>query len=175
MKPSRAGSVSGGRLWPRRDYYGELFRAASEGHPIDLLLDRTPAIRRLRRQVLRLQRDVATHMIDKAKWVRYADARVALQSLREEFSFNLGVELGAVTVRSEGTRQQDRSTAQAAEERSFRLAVRDLLFEGDLAAERRLVVLIEMAWALAMGSPAVMSFRSSGPPRSPRARGRQEP
>src|SRR5438270_14081810 len=90
---------AGGRLWPRRDYYWELLPDRVEAHPIDVLIDRAPAVRKLGRQVLRLQRGVAADVPDKTRWVRYADARITLQSMREEFAFNLGVEIGAVSAR----------------------------------------------------------------------------
>ncbi len=144
---------AGGRLWPRRDYYWELLPDRLEAHPIDVLIDRAPAVRKLGRQVLRLQRGVAAGVSDKTRWVRYADARITLQSLREEFAFNLGVEFGAVSARTEALRPHARRSPETPGERAFRKAARGLLAAGDVPAERRLAVLLEMAWALAMGSP----------------------
>jgi hypothetical protein len=145
---------AGGRLWPKRDYFSELQRSLPEEHPIDVLIERAPAVRKLSRHVLRLRRQVAAQVTDKEQWIRYADARLNLAGLREELAFNMGVELGAVTARAEGLGRKARRTPETAEERAFRRAVRDALIVGAVPAERRLAVLIETAWALAGGAPA---------------------
>lgn len=143
-----------GRLWPKRDYFSQLRRQLPEEHPIDVLIEQAPAVRKLSRHVLRLRRQVAAQVADKERWIRYADARLNLAGLREELAFNLGFELGAVTARTEGLGRRGRRTPETAEERTFRRAVHDALMVGTLPAERRLAVLIETAWALAGGAPA---------------------
>lgn len=174
-KVRRKGRGVGGWLWPRRDYYGELQPEPPGNHPIDRLLERSADVRSLNRQVLRLQRKIGGHIASRGTWSSYEEARGALSTLREELAFNIGFELGAVNGRGDAAVRERRSAsgAETAEERAFRLSAQGLLLDGSVGAERRLLIFIEMAWALAMGSPSLgrpSRRRPAAAPQPPRRR-----
>lgn len=151
--------VVSGRVWPRVDYYEALRSQTEETHPIDVIVDHAPSVRKTYRQVLALERKI--HVPDAARFafVRYCDARLLLQSLRENMAFNVGVEIGTIVGR-QGALHAKRGSG-AADDGAFRFAARGLMLEGPTSPRRRLLTFLEMAWALASGPADVTTVAAA--------------
>lgn len=128
------------RRWPSVDYYAALQPTGAEAHPLDLLLDAAPDVRRAQRQVKGLEGDL---LAVGAAAREYADARLHLATLRENLAFSIGVELGVAAGRADALRGGRRD--------GVLLALRRVANEANLGAKERLLVFIEAAWALARG------------------------
>ena len=139
------------RLWPRRDYYQELVPADGRAHPVDEMVDASDEVHRWTKRVRRL-RDRVVGRAPAPRWVAYADAAFALSTLREALAFNVGVEYGALAARAEVLPGRSRRTAGPIERR-LRKQLLDLVFGAGIPAQRRVVVLSDLAGAVAAGAP----------------------
>lgn len=156
------------RLWPTIDYHAELRPSSDEEHPIDALLDDSTVVQRAYRRVLDLE--PALSRAAGRPFREYADARLHLQSVREELAFNVGVEVGTTAARAESM-----AGTVAGSPGAFRAATRRLLQDQEFRADERLIAAIEIAWALARGPVARDAIagvlrRPKGRPRRARHR-----
>ena len=135
--------------WPARNYFAELRPDPKETHPIDDLMDRDPELRRIRDRTRRLLARVQKHAkVDDL--LDFEAERNLLDSTRVEVAFNLGFEGGLVRGRSEALGR----AARRAGNRDERILLQDL--RATLAGtrsppERVEALLLELAWAFALG------------------------
>jgi hypothetical protein len=160
-----------GRLWPAIDYYEALRPQADEAHPVDETIDRTPPVRRTYRQVLALERRVRVPAVARPAFVRYCDARLLLQSLRENIAFNVGIEIGTLVGRRDALKGGP--SDRAADARVVRLAARGLMLDEAVAPKRRLLTFLEMAWSLARGPADITSVAAMNRAASTKRRRRR--
>lgn len=152
------------RLWPTVNYYAELRPVVDEQHPIDALLDESPVVRRAYRRVRELEPPLSS---SGGKTFRdYADARLHLQSVREDLAFNLGIEVGATAARAEVLRSATPRRVQV-----FRAAARRFIRDDARRASERLLASIESSWALARGPVSPESVLDVVRPGRPGSRG----
>jgi len=160
---SPAGATASARLlrWPARNYFAELEPRLKEGHPVDDLMAKDPDIRRIRRRAHRHFARAQTKA-DSSAVLDFEAERNHLDSARVEAAYNIGYEGGLVAGMIAGltkARGHRRDRAEAALLRDIRSLI------AGAAASRGEVqaLLLEMAWSLALESPAVRSPARSVP------------
>jgi hypothetical protein len=135
--------------WPTRNYFADLEPRSREGHPVDDLMAGDSDLRRIRRRYLRhLKRLQARPGSDAL--LDFEAERNHLDSARVEVAYNIGFEGGLVAGRMEGlsaTGGRQRGPEEAALARSIRAA----MTATHVAPSRSQAVLLELAWALAIG------------------------
>ena len=157
VKPRRLerGARTGARVsaalqrWPARNYFADLQPRLKEVHPIDELMDGHPEVRRIRQRTRRFLTRVQKHaraddLLD------FEAERNLLDWTRVEAAYNLGFEGGLVLGRAEALGR----AARRAGDRDERLLLSELraTLAGTRAAPERVeALLLELAWAFALG------------------------
>ena len=151
--------------WPARNYFAELQPDPKDFHPIDALMDRDPELLRIRRRTRRLLARVQKHAKVDALLDLEAE-QTLLDSTRVEVAFNLGFEGGLVRGRSEALGR----AARRAGDRDERMLLQDLraaLASTRSPPERVEALLLELAWAYALGGGPPGGAESIRPRRRP--------
>jgi hypothetical protein len=154
-----AGSRVSRRLlrWPARNYFADLEPRSQEGHPVDDLMARDPDLDRIRRRALRHLHRLEARP-DSEALLDFEAERNHLDSARVEVAFNIGFESGLVAGRMEGLRMAG-GRRRAAEEVAFARGVRSAATAARVSPGQSQAVLLELAWAIALGTP-----REGAPP-----------
>jgi len=134
------------RRWPARNFLAELEPEQRDRYALDDLALRDPRCRHTYRNVQRLGRILQTRM-GGPDWVRFTDARTSFQTALFELAFNLGFENGMIKMRAESLRGSKTHSVEM--ERRFSAGLRSLLAAAPLTAERAMLLLLEVAYALA--------------------------
>jgi hypothetical protein len=175
-KRTRAGAASARRLqhWPARNYFAELEPPSKEGHPVDDLMARDPDLRRIGRRALRHLKRLQAHP-DWDVLLDFEAERNHLDSARVEAAYNIGFESGLVAGRIEALRIV-RGRHRSSEEGALVRQVRSAVAAARTSARRSQAVLLEVAWALALGGPpAPAGARPAGDKRRQPATKRRRP
>lgn len=148
---SRAGAKVSAALqrWPARNYFADLEPRMKEVHPIDELMDGHPEVRRLRRRAHRLLARVQKHAPSDAV-LDFEAERNLLDSMRVEVAYNLGFEGGLVLGRTEALGRGARRAGDQ-DERLLLHELRSALASTRTAPGRIEALLLELAWAFALG------------------------
>jgi hypothetical protein len=173
---SPAGAAVSRRLqrWPARNYFAELEPPSKEGHPLDDVMARDPDLHRIQRQALRHLKRLQAHPTSDAL-LDFEAERNHLDSARVEAAYNIGFEGGLVAGRIEGIRIV-RGRSRSAEEGALVRQVRSAVATAGTSVRQSQTVLLEVAWALALGSPpAPVGARSAGDRRRQSATKRRRP
>lgn len=125
-------------------------------------MSRSPPIRKLTRRVVTLRSRIDALVEGNVNWIRYADARVDLEVLRQELAFNVGVEVGAILARAERARGgRGRSSQGTVEERELRVRTSKLLLATRIPAASRVAILLDLASALLEELPTASMLLAS--------------
>jgi hypothetical protein len=156
VKPSRRSAV-GARVskrllrWPSRNYFAELEPRSNESHPVDDLMGKDPALRRIRARARRLLARVQKQA-NTSDLLDFEAERNHLDAARVEVAYNLGFESGLVMGRAEGLHRRTRRSR----DRSESMLVTDLrraLESSRLSPARTRAVFQELACAFSVGVP----------------------
>jgi hypothetical protein len=134
------------RRWPARNFLAELEPELRDRYALDDLALRDPRCRHAYRKVQMLGRILQSRM-GGPDWVRFTDARTSFQTALFELAFNLGFENGMIRTRAESLRGGKTHPEEV--ERRFSAALRSLLAAAPLTADRAMLSLLELAYALA--------------------------
>ncbi len=132
------------RLWPARNFLAEIEPPERDLYALDDLALREPRLRRAYRKVQTLGRALQER-VGRADWTRFTDARTFFQSALFELAFNLGFENGLIKVQAEVLRERKPTGA----ERRFGEELRQIVARAPVSAERAMLTVLELAYALA--------------------------
>lgn len=161
--------------WPARNYFADLEPRSREGHPVDDLMAGDSDLRRIRRRYLRhLKRLQACPGSDAL--LDFEAERNHLDSARVEVAYNIGFEGGLVAGRMEGLRAAG-ARHRDPEEAALARSIRATMTATRVAPAQSQAVLIELAWALAIGTrehPVPRARPSDDRKRRPATRRRRD-
>jgi len=149
--------------WPARNYFADLQPRPKEAHPIDQLMDGHPEVRRINRRARRLLARVQKHaraddLLD------FEAERNLLDWTRVEVAYNLGFEGGLVLGRAEALGRASRRAGDR-NERLLLSELRAALASTRAAPDRVEALLLELAWAFALGGGAPTGAEAIAPRR----------
>jgi len=152
-KRTPAGAAASRRLqrWPARNYFAELEPTSKEDHPVDLAMARDPDLHRIHSRAFSHLKRLQAHPNSDAL-LDFEAERNHLDSARVEAAYNIGFEGGLVAGRIEALRLVRRKRRSAGEGALVR-QVRSAVAAARTSARQSQTVLLEVAWALALGSP----------------------
>jgi len=137
------------RRWPSVNFLADLEPAQRDRYAFDDLALREPQLRRAYRKFQVLGR-LLQGKVGGPDWVRFSDARTEFQTALFEVAFNLGFENGILRTRSELVRQKHPSDT----ERTLRDELRKVVALAEVSADRAIVAVLGLAYALAEAPPA---------------------
>jgi hypothetical protein len=135
--------------WPVRNYFADLQPQPKEVHPIDALMDGHPEVRRISRRSRRLLARVQKHARADAL-LDFEAERNLLDWTRVEVAYNLGFEGGLVLGRAQALGRGSKRAGDHDEGLLLR-ELRAALASTRAAPERVEALLLELAWAFALG------------------------
>lgn len=149
------------RAYPFERRYDAL--KTDEPHPIDVIIDRIPAIAALDRKLLRLSKRHRSQVSDVRRFIDYEDARLDQRCVREQAFFDAGHQQGRLDGVVESLNSSVKLEPNA---RAFARRLEVARLSSTLATERVLAVLLELARGLVL----TRNLRQN---RSPTERGEQ--
>lgn len=148
--------------WPRRNHFADLQPQANELHPIDVLIDGSPEIRRAsrraRRLLARVQRQANANDV-----LNFEAERNAAEWARVEAAYNLGFEGGLVVGRAERLRLAHGRHVRSRGVQALFLQLRAALAETRASPKEIEVLLLEVAYAHAVEPPSEAPARRRRP------------
>jgi hypothetical protein len=137
--------------WPSRNYFSELESSAKESHPVDDLMGRDRALRRLRSRAGRFLARAQTEAISDAL-LDFEAERNHLDAARVEVAYNIGFESGLVLGRAEGLRRTSGNPRDVGEE-ALLGELRGAIAGSGSSSDKVQALLLELAWGLAFPPP----------------------
>lgn len=152
MKPRkrrRAGAPSAQADRPRSQYWA-VKHDGEEGHPVDVVVDRSVQHRAARRTLIDLQDQVlaalANHEAGKEALLALEELRNEVADEREQAYFNLGYEHGLA---DKHARERRRGSTLSKEAREIAVETRQRFVRAKLPPWQAMLCLLECAWSLA--------------------------
>ena len=129
-----------------RSYFKELARGDEPEHPVDVALESRLPQAQLLRKIRGLGRRLLTSLGERRSlWLTLESPLGEYHANRGETYFDLGYEHGAAAARAEAKGRGVLTKAG----RTLATHLRNLVVQSGLPARERLLVLLEIAWALA--------------------------
>jgi hypothetical protein len=116
-------------------------------HPIDVTIDRIPAIAAVDRRLFRLSKRIRTQVGDIREFIAYEDARLEQRCERERAFYDAGHQEGRIEGAVESVNSSVKSDRQAG---AFARRIQVAQLSAGLSAERTLAILLELARGLVL-------------------------
>ncbi|MBI5527837.1 MAG: hypothetical protein HY897_16020 [Deltaproteobacteria bacterium] len=144
--------------------YESVEHAETEEHPVDTAVERRFPQKKSLRKMRRLSDQMMAALGDQRYlWLRLEEVQGEYHLQREEIFFNIGYEHGLAAGRADALQAlmpACKCGSSTNRGRAFAARVRDLTMQVDLSPSLVMAVLLEVAWALALGFPQARTART---------------